>query len=106
MDKINLVKNENELINQRLSWLIQINCWLLLIVAINVRLLPIIWIVGLLTALSVGVGTYRANRAIRQLQETEDIEVVSGSKGFYYLMPGLAFPVIYGIMWAAIFLKF
>lgn len=90
-------KEQNDFINQRLTWLGTFEG--LLFVAdhygSNPRLLPI---VGAALAISVGIGTYAANRALTKL-ERQAFQDSRYLKPLRYLMPGAAIPAIITLAW-------
>jgi hypothetical protein len=96
-------KEQNDFINQRLTWLGTFEG--LLFVADHYgnhpRLLPA---VGVAFAVSVGVGTYAANRALTELgrQAFQDSRYL---KPLTYLMPGTAIPIIIALAWLAVLVE-
>ena len=93
-------KEQNDFINQRLTWLGTFEGLLFVAdhYAANSRLLPI---VGTAIAMSVGVGTSAANRALTKLgrQAFQDSRYLKRLK---YLMPGTAIPAIIALAWLAL----
>lgn len=97
-DDVDREKHENQLINQRLTWLGTFEG--LLFVANHYAehryLLPL---VGLAIAVSVMVGTHHANSILTKL----NAQAYKGPR--YYLMPGTAIPVTIAVAWLVIFLE-
>jgi len=96
-------KEQNDFINQRLTWLGTFEG--LLFVAdhysTNPRLLPI---VGAAIAISVGIGTYAANRALTKL-ERQAFQDSRYLKPLRYLMPGTAIPAIITLAWSVLLVE-
>jgi hypothetical protein len=86
------VKYENDLINQRLTWLGTFEGLLFVAdhYAAHPYLLPI---VGLAIAGSVGIGIRAANKRLTALNAQGSPE---------YLMPGTVIPIIIAVAWAII----
>ena len=113
------MQNENELINQRLSWLGTFQGLLFAALALgwnnpNVGIIRVICALGFAVAISIMTGTWRANEAIDKLEKkwddlkkaAPDIEFVGvRSRGgyFWWVMPGYFIPPVFAIAWAVIF---
>ena len=124
MEEFNLLwermKFENEMINQRLTWLGTLEGLLLAALAFawgKPEAKFIIYILGLLgiaVALSIAEGTSRANAALANLgtywdktkpkdyrgPDVEDVRSQSGCFG--WLMPGRFLPLAFAVAWALI----
>jgi len=96
-------KEQNDFINQRLTWLGTFEG--LLFVAdhygTNPRLLPIL---GATIAISVGIGTYAANRVLTRL-ERQAFQDSCHLKPLKYLMPGTAIPAIIALAWSVLLVE-
>ncbi len=115
-----LVKTENELINHRLTWLATFQGLLLAALAFAWNKKDAWWIVvvlclvGMAVALSTGVATYRANLAIKKVNDWWDanrpadylglgVEGIKSHEGrFQKLMPGKFLPWLFFAAWAVI----
>jgi hypothetical protein len=103
----NTSQYENELINDRLSWLGTLQGLLFAALAVAWSepsakyLLWIICGVGFAVAVSIGVGTYRANRV---LDKSEPRETNPWLRQLWRLMPGRVIPGVFAVAWLLIFL--
>jgi len=102
---------ENELINQRLSWFGTLQGLLFAALAVawnDPSAMYLIWIicgVGLLVAISIGVGTYRANRRLRlDKLDPDDGDPFVLRQIVWRLMPGRFIPWVFALAWVFIFL--
>jgi hypothetical protein len=94
-------KEQNDFINQRLTWLGTFEG--LLFVADHYGAHPC-WLlpsVGAATAISVGIGTCAANLELTKLkrQAFQDLRHPKLRKCLIYLMPGTAIPAIFTVAW-------
>ena len=114
------VKHENELINQRLTWLGTFQGLLLAALAFawdKSDAKPIIFVLGILgiaVAASIAIGTCRANQALNRLgrywdkvkpkdYSGLDVEGIRSQAGcFWWLMPGYFLPIAFLVAWVAI----
>ena len=114
------IKQENELINHRLTWLGAFQGLLLASLAFAwdksdaKMIIVVLGILGILVAISVGIGTCRANGSINncnaewdRIRPNEysglDIEGVRSQSGyFWWLMPGYFVPWAFAAAWIAI----
>ena len=117
-----MVKHENELINQRLTWLGTFQGLLLAALAFawdktDAKIIVyVLSFLGTFVALSIGIGTCRANEAINNLGKKWDgikpkdytgldIEGIRGRSGcFWWLMPGYFIPWTFTTAWLVILL--
>jgi hypothetical protein len=118
-----MIKTENELIDHRLTWLGIFQGLLLAALGFAWRdnkagaILFVICALGAIVAVSIGIGTYRANKAIACLTAEwdklrqgkypdycgPDVEGVRSHSGwFWWLMPGYAIPWTFVVGWVAI----
>ena len=114
------IKYENELINQRLTWLGTFQGLLLAALAFAwgkssaTAIVCVICVVGAIVALSTWVATFRANKAISLFSVHWDsikpkeysgvgVEGVRSRSGyFWWLMPGYALPWLFFLAWLVI----
>ena len=114
------IKYENELINQRLTWLGTFQGLLLAALAFAwgkssaTAIVCVICVVGAIVALSTWVATFRANKAISLFSAHWDsikpkeysgvgVEGVRSRSGyFWWLMPGYALPWLFFLAWLVI----
>jgi hypothetical protein len=96
-------KEQNDFINQRLTWLGTFEGLLFAAdhFGNNSRWLPIVLpVVGLAFAFSVGVGTYAANRALKGLKrQAFQNDPWYLKHVLVYFMPGTAIPIIIALAW-------
>jgi hypothetical protein len=115
-----MIKNENDLINHRLTWLGTFQGLLLAALAFawDKRdvwgVVTILCVLGALVALSTGVATWRANQAIKRLDALwdrskpedysgPDVEGVRSHEGWlWFLTPGYFIPWLFLSAWIAI----
>jgi hypothetical protein len=111
------IKYENELVDHRLTWLGTFQGLLLAALAFAWDKRDTKWMIyalaflGLAVALSIAVGTCRANRALRSLSQYWDsvkpkgyvgldVEGVRSHRGFFWwLMPGSFVPLAFAVAW-------
>jgi hypothetical protein len=99
-DNDDRAKFENDLINQRLTWLGTFEG--LLFVANSYGKHPyLLPFVGIAIAVSVGRGTYSANRALLRLPRAEP----QASDRWSFLMPGTSIPPVIAVVWAILFMQ-
>jgi len=89
------VKYQNDLINQRLTWL-GVFEGLLFVASSSPDHPYLIPLAGLIVAISVAVGTYHANRVLKAL----DAQAYTDWRR--WLMPGTAIPFVIAVAWIAI----
>lgn len=115
------IKLENELINQRMSWLSTFQGLLFAAFALawdkKIGAQPICLIaciIGILVSLSVGLAMYRANVSIKEASAKWDEikpkgyagldpEGVRSASGCDWLMPGSFMPCLFAVMWLCLF---
>jgi len=115
-----LIKTENELINQRLTWLGTFQGLLIAALAFTWNeesAVAVVWvfcILGAMVSLSTSLAVYRANKAIKNYEDEwdsikgkdysgPDIEGVRSSDGcFWWLMPGYILPWLFLLGWLSI----
>jgi hypothetical protein len=115
-----MIKNENDLVNHRLTWLGTFQGLLLAALAFAwgksdaAEIVMILCVLGALVALSTGVATCRANQAIKRLDAQwdqgkpadyagPDVEGVRSHEGwFWFLMPGYFLPWLFFFAWIGI----
>ena len=115
-----MIKNENDLINHRLTWLGTFQGLLLAALAFAWDkidawgVVTILCVLGALVALSTGVATLLANQAIKILVDLWDENMPNGYFGpdvegarshkrwFRFLMPGYFLPLLFIVGWIAI----
>lgn len=97
-DTYDSARYENDLINQRLTWLGTFEGLLFVAnhYAAHPYLLPL---VGLIFAISVDTGIRAANRQLTRL----NAQAYQGWRN--YLMPGTAIPKVIAVAWAVLFLE-
>lgn len=116
-----MIRHENDLINQRLTWLSGFQGLLFAALAFawgksNIFYLSvIICIVGFLIAVSIGLATSKANRAIKNLSQEWDEKKLEnydgpdiegnrcGSEKLDILLPGSFVPLVFSVAWVFIF---
>jgi hypothetical protein len=95
-------KFENDLISQRLTWLGTFEG--LLFVANNYERHPyVLPVVGILFAISVGRGTYRANKILGLIPPPAHLDI--GKDRWKLLMPGTAIPATIILAWVLLFMQ-
>jgi hypothetical protein len=114
-----MIRVENELINQRLSWLASLQGLLFAALGFawgktNTYVLILLFAgMGALVAISIGLATYRANKAIARLSTWWDdnvpagysgvgVEGVKSQSGLSWLMPGYFLPWVFAAAWLAV----
>jgi hypothetical protein len=118
-----MVRFANELINHRLSWLGTLQGLLFAALAFAWKdaggVVYVVCSVGLLVALSTGVATHDANKALDLLErrfddlgydEASSIETLGvrgrNRGGYGWLMPGKFLPWLFALAWLVLFLLF
>jgi hypothetical protein len=107
-------KEQNDFINQRLTWLGTFEGLLFTAdrFTTNQPSLPVLLpLVGLAFAISVGVGTFAANRALTQLErqafqkDSWFLKHESLKNVLVLFMPGTAIPVIIAVAWLVLLVE-
>jgi hypothetical protein len=113
-----MIKYSNDILNHRLTWLGTFQGLLLAALAFAwkdaFRMAYVLCFLGFFVAVSIGIGTYRANQAIEELERKYDglthkqnselatIGLRSRTGWTWWLMPGYFVPWLFAVGWLAI----
>lgn len=117
-----MIKTENQLINQRIGWLGMFQGLLFAVIAFGWSKSDLIIIytlcsLGIFVGISIGIATFRANKTIERLEVDWDdhkskdyvgrdvVGLRNRSGCLWWLMPGYSIPWAFVIAWVAIFVS-